>query len=119
MFQINKQLVAIFLAMALSIASLPGFAVTAEEILEVLVNKGIISREEYEILVKGPSKAATQSEAQPAKPALAEENKNIDTVAAQPESKPKAESKAEAKVDQKSGPGVLTATFKDGVSWES
>ncbi|MEO6024827.1 MAG: porin [Burkholderiales bacterium] len=111
--RVKKQLVATLLAVGLfaSAVPMPSFAVTAEEILEVLVNKGIISRNEYVILLKGPGKATAQPEAQGAKPSSSDQSKKAEPVVAQPETKPSADTIA--------GVGELTANFKDGVSWES
>ena len=111
---VKKSLIAILLSAGLFVTAAPGFAVTAEEILEVLVNKGIINRAEYEILLKGPGKATGQPEAQAAQPAPAGESKKAESVAEQPQAKPDAKT-----TTNKSGVGELTATFKDGVSWES
>ena len=105
---VKKSLVTILLAVGLLALSVPSFAITAEEILEVLVNKGIITRAEYEILLKGPSKATVQ-------PTPAGESKKAEPVATQPEAKPD----AKTATTEKPGVGELTASFKDGVSWES
>ncbi len=81
----------------------PAHAVTAEEILDVLVKKGIISKEEYEVLLKGPAKPAP-SAATPSAPAQpTKEAAKTDTKPA-PDAKPKDE---------------ITAKFKDGITWES
>ena len=96
---VKKSLVTILLAVGLLASSVPSFAVTAEEILEVLVNKGIITRAEYEILLKGPSKATLQ-------PTPAGESKKAEPVAAQPEAK----SDAKTATTEKPGVGELLQT---------
>ena len=80
-------------------------AITAEEILDVLVKKGIISKEEYEVLLKGPAqpapRAAVPADAAPT--TVAKEAPKADTKPAQ-----EAKSKDE-----------IAAKFKDGITWES
>ncbi len=79
----------------------PALAVTAEEILEVLVKKGIISQEEAQVLLKTPSKAA--AETKPAEPAVVD---NEQKAAAAPAAKDKPKDE-------------IAAKFKDGITWES
>jgi phosphate-selective porin OprO and OprP len=78
------------------------FAVTAEEILEVLVKKGIISQEEAQVLLNTPPKVAPES-----KPAAS-------AGTADAEAKPAATPIAKDKPKEE-----ITAKFKDGITWES
>mgnify|MGYP003467571001 CR=1 FL=1 len=84
-------------------ASNPALAVTAEEILDVLVKKGIISQEEAQVLLKTPPKAAAETKP-PAPTAAGEGDAKPVAIAAVAKDKPKEE---------------IAAKFKDGISWES
>lgn len=80
----------------------PAYAVTAEEILEILVKKGIISAEEAQVLLKTPSApAAAAPEAKSAAP----------TTPAKSETKPAA--------TVTNAGEEIAAKFKDGITWES
>ena len=83
----------------------PAHAVTAEDILNVLLKKGIITQEEFEILSKGSpaANAPAKSANAPDAPALA------------------AKEPAQAAPVAKSvvPNDEITAKFKDGVTWES
>lgn len=83
--------------------SAPANAVTAEQLLEVLRKKGVITDEEYEILSgkKDDAKTPASSDASPAA-----------VVKEQP--KPAAAPVAESKSNDE-----ITAKFKDGITWES
>ena len=79
----------------------PANAVTAEQLLEVLRKKGVISDEEYEILADKKQPANAPPSTAPVA-AATEETKSTATPSA--EAKPKEE---------------IAAKFKDGITWES
>ncbi len=80
----------------------PTLAVTAEEILEVLVKKGLISQEEAQVLLKTPPKGAVAPP--PVTPAAAVESEQKPATTSAAKDKPKDE---------------IAAKFKDGITWES
>jgi phosphate-selective porin OprO and OprP len=83
----------------LGLSCAPAFAVTADELLQVLRNKGIITEEEYKILSEGrPAPAAATGQKPPTK------------------DQPKVEAKQEAGAP---GKDEIVAKFKDGITWES
>jgi phosphate-selective porin OprO and OprP len=101
----NRSL-AIFVVIAISLVfsqAETAFAVTAEEILDVLVKKGIISQDEAQVLLKTPPKAAPESKAATPAPA-----------AADVEMKPATATVAKDKPKEE-----IVAKFKDGITWES
>ena len=83
----------------------PAYAVTAEDILSVLLKKGIITQEEFEILSKGSPTANV-----PAKSADMP-GKSATTAQERPQTAPVA--KATTSNEE------ITAKFKDGITWES
>ena len=103
MTTIRSLATAIVLGSSLLASVAPALAVTAEEILEVLVKKGIISQEEAQVLLKTPSKAATETKP-PAPVAAAEGDAKPTAAAPVAKDKPKDE---------------IAAKFKDGITWES
>ena len=78
-------------------------AVTAEEILEVLVKKGIISQEEAQVLLKTPSAGAPETKS---------------ATPAQPPPNTAVVSKATTSKSP-SDDAAINGKFKDGITWES
>jgi hypothetical protein len=104
--RVLKTMLTASLAACLSVASSLAHAVTAEELLELLKRKGIITQEEYEILLKAPAATPERPARLPPKDPAA------------PASRATTE-KTEKEAHKNAASGEITATFKDGVTWES